>query len=698
MDNFKKILELEEKLTSLRKEVDSLYLEDNESFIVKSRIDSLQNEINLLQKDLNVYKGFKGISNNFESANLKEKEPLRKEPLRKEALSNTHKKLNFEQFLGKNLMGVIASILIFISFIFFSVLVLPYLGENAKMILMFITSFVFLFIGMFGLKKNSDNKLFLSLTGCGVGAIFISLFVANIYFKAIREIPLFFALLLWLCLTFYLSKYKSVLFQIIGNVGLFILVIFSLFMSFPNYNYPLLISLFILIAEVGFIFTFMRDNSNFSVVFEVISINFITFIFFIVTTIKLKFVDIDSFTFKNFYFIVLFVIWGISFILPFIKKYIKDSSFVLLNIINLIMGICLGKNILNYNAFVLFLVINIVSLFFVNNDNRPLKTRKIVSFIYLILWGIGISFASKIESSYINIIVVLLSFIVSGVLFYIGRTKKEFKEYSTGLLFEIILLNLFGACVVEKDALFSISYILLLLIIFSFISFDILRNKLEEESRIKSIYYVLSFLVLFSVCKNLNLIFDSSNIAIYIFFSLALLLQIFYKKILFINDSLILKTSLSINACCMGTLLTLTLSGKYSLLFLIPMSIAFFSLNVFNLLRSFGHKSAIYISIKYTLLLITTLYSLDSISSLYSIGFLIFAIIAIVIGFRNSIKEFRIYGLILSLFSIVKLILIDISYDNPILRALSFFVCGILCFVISFIYNKLEKKYFDKTN
>lgn len=75
-----------------------------------------------------------------------------------------------------------------------------------------------------------------------------------------------------------------------------------------------------------------------------------------------------------------------------------------------------------------------------------------------------------------------------------------------------------------------------------------------------------------------------------------------------------------------------------------------------------------------------------------SIASIIFAIISIYYGFIANYKYLRIFGLILSIFSVIKLILIDISYDDTIWRALSFFICGILCFVISVIYNKIDKK------
>lgn len=40
--------------------------------------------------------------------------------------------------------------------------------------------------------------------------------------------------------------------------------------------------------------------------------------------------------------------------------------------------------------------------------------------------------------------------------------------------------------------------------------------------------------------------------------------------------------------------------------------------------------------------------------------------------------------------SVFKLIMIDIKYDSTLENAVSFFVCGLLCFVISFLYNRID--------
>ena len=46
--------------------------------------------------------------------------------------------------------------------------------------------------------------------------------------------------------------------------------------------------------------------------------------------------------------------------------------------------------------------------------------------------------------------------------------------------------------------------------------------------------------------------------------------------------------------------------------------------------------------------------------------------------------------------AVIKLVLLDISYENNLYRPLGFFIAGVLCFGISFIYSKLEKQVVDK--
>ena len=68
------------------------------------------------------------------------------------------------------------------------------------------------------------------------------------------------------------------------------------------------------------------------------------------------------------------------------------------------------------------------------------------------------------------------------------------------------------------------------------------------------------------------------------------------------------------------------------------------------------------------------------VSSLFIIG-----------GFMMKKKGMRLFGLIIILMSIIKMILIDISETRSLIRVIAFIFGGIICFGISYVYNRLEK-------
>ena len=124
-----------------------------------------------------------------------------------------------------------------------------------------------------------------------------------------------------------------------------------------------------------------------------------------------------------------------------------------------------------------------------------------------------------------------------------------------------------------------------------------------------------------------------------------------------------------------------------------------FAANVKTVLQRFNCKwSSIYVGTKIFVFICVILGSFNAPDYWFSIVALLFAIAFIVIGFfvelrlEKPFKTLRIYGLIISLISIVKLLVLDIYYDNVISLAVSFFISGLLCFAISFIYNWVDKK------
>ncbi|HPF29398.1 MAG TPA: DUF2339 domain-containing protein, partial [Lachnospiraceae bacterium] len=132
-----------------------------------------------------------------------------------------------EHMVGNNIMGILASILIFIGLILVATVAYDSLSDVARMVGCFIVSILILGCGLWGMKKNR-NAFFISLAGCGTGAVYISFFLTYAVFGIFNEIVLYILLALWSVAVFFLDGKKSVLFKLIGQLGLLISLLFGI--------------------------------------------------------------------------------------------------------------------------------------------------------------------------------------------------------------------------------------------------------------------------------------------------------------------------------------------------------------------------------------------------------------------------------------------------------------------------------------
>ena len=138
------------------------------------------------------------------------------------AKASAIKKGNLETAIGKNVIGILASILFFIAFIVFGTFIYKNLGNMGKSILLFGGSFLITGIGLL-LQKKLKNAFSLSVMGCGMGCFYITLIINTIYFEFLTELGLYSLLLIWLLGMSLLSKkYESTLLRIIGQCGLYL--------------------------------------------------------------------------------------------------------------------------------------------------------------------------------------------------------------------------------------------------------------------------------------------------------------------------------------------------------------------------------------------------------------------------------------------------------------------------------------------
>lgn len=84
--------------------------------------------------------------------------------------------------------------------------------------------------------------------------------------------------------------------------------------------------------------------------------------------------------------------------------------------------------------------------------------------------------------------------------------------------------------------------------------------------------------------------------------------------------------------------------------------------------------------------------NLFTIVYIFSIASMITALVCIAVGFIAKAKGLRIYGLIVVMLCVIKLVTIDISGADSMARVAAFVIGGIVCFIISGIYNKVESR------
>lgn len=144
----------------------------------------------------------------------------------------SRKKTSMESWFGSHVLNIIASLLVFIGLIFLGTLVYEYLSNLVKIIAMYLISGGIIALGTMFTKKNR-SYFSVGLTGCGCGALFISILLTHIYFHAISDITAFSLLTVWTGFTLFISKkIDSTHLSITAHMGMALSVCFAFSLGF----------------------------------------------------------------------------------------------------------------------------------------------------------------------------------------------------------------------------------------------------------------------------------------------------------------------------------------------------------------------------------------------------------------------------------------------------------------------------------
>ena len=169
-------------------------------------------------------------------------------------------KKDMERTIGRQIMGIAASVLIFIGITLFAMLIIPNLTDSIKMAAMFVFSFALTAVGITMMVRKKGGDFGVILSACGMGSVYISLYVTAVYFKSLDDIPLYILLLLWIIFICVLSRYGSYLFHLIGVIGIVVSVFFSFhILEIGEPSKTIFLTAYFIIGSVAFLISSKRE-------------------------------------------------------------------------------------------------------------------------------------------------------------------------------------------------------------------------------------------------------------------------------------------------------------------------------------------------------------------------------------------------------------------------------------------------------
>lgn len=594
------------------------------------------------------------------------------------------KMFDIERFIGKSWMGIMASVLIFISIILFAVTLLPYLTDTIKMCIMYAVSIAFVIVGLV-LFKKVGKIFYMILSACGMGALYISMLFSNIYFKAIGDVTLYIFILTWAVGIAIVAKNNIRTFSIVGNVGIVIAVLLGTVKCISaedSMKFTVLLLFFVLSAVIyGIInnrFYFSNIISNMVGMMILAggyialdAANVVLFSLLLVSCIaQLIYLTYKQIrTYFVFHLLHLWGILGLVWSLIYLNEaWMNQFEFRLNDYVF---------------AFIIY-AISIVSIVFMEFFHRVLKeidhyhSKDIIQIVDM---GTIIIALLRLD---INSICFLI--LVPVVFLVISFFKKDEKFTIAAVV--ALVLSVFG-----NDSI--VAGIMIFVIAAGIVA---MKQKAEDEA---SDYFraVAGVIMRISLVQFVYEIYDTlkwnESVCVTLILFFILVIDLTFKYVLSHGkkDKAIVVVSDVSGILCALVVTAKLLWADEGLIYYITVLVgcAIFMNNVVSYIKSRQVWKQVYAMIKVSCYLVIILASLEQVSIALSIVFFIVAILWVLLGFRIDAKAVRLYGLVTSLISIAKLILIDIQYNSSLGKALGFFVCGILAFVISFIYNRFEK-------
>jgi len=698
MDNMKnRIDEIELRLQILEKEIQILRNEQKKE-IPKDIIladegltnNAISQDKSKLEKELN--EKMKEVK--FSDRILTEKSFIEEEIKSKQSLKKSE---DNESLVGKYLVGALASLLIFIAATSFVAMVWNKISPEIKLSVVGISGLVLTVYGFKMTLKKPSNVSSIIL-GTGIGLVYIAAVSASLVFLLISHEVSALLCVLWTLIILFSYKFTKLYFTIIiASIGSFINLCFEL-------NYVDSIQdIMLIIIHTSFVTVMLLYMSNFlDKTRNTISIFFAFFNFALI-------------------FLVIFFTWNfeyslalttVTIILMLISNWMyrlanKENThhtYIILTIISTLFlyldishRFSYAVNLTSLQVALAFFIVMLIQVI-INHAIYPQIEKTLTMFYAFPLYLVLVSINGDIfDFRGMGALAIMVLFILRKKI-----TKKAI------VVSYIILFVFFDFCLSYGQ---NILYALLFMIGNLILMFYILNEEKMENLVYKNIAVSILLLSYFKIsgiiCHLVGLKDENYEIQDFIAYMMNVITVIFVYKIAYLkskdeNKPPLYKHlglyvfSILLYFFGIGEMFQMNSAGFRFIITLATLVVSLFQSHlILNDYKEIPTDVGIWIVAKYLIFAWLTLraYSelpIESVS--YSVVGLLLAIVAIYAGFRRNIKIIRQFGLCITMLMVAKFIFVDLHGENSITRVIAFAIGGILCFIISIIYNRLSKE------
>lgn len=604
-------------------------------------------------------------------------------------------KKDFEKTFGEAILPICASVLIFISFIFFAAIVLPYLNNTVKMVLMYVVSAAIALTGGVLLLRDSKNKGFVALTGCGMGALYLSLMLSNIYFRAMGEAALYIGLLLWTVAVCVMSKLRSNSFLIIGQIGVNLSVLLGVYLCTETEDAAklLFLTVYTLAAQAVFYISHLQREYNRNIANH---IGWCVGLLLLACGVNEPYLKgtLPGGAAAALLLLALGALIVLS--IGFFRTDEKKS--VAFGILNTLYVWAVYALVAYHFAPVEFFMAVIAALALVALELRMPGERhagktifQCALFFQIFLAWTGVDFLKEYVS---------VSLLAAVCLFY-GFYRKNVMYKIAGFVYLILL------AIVSMNGFAQLFWCLALaaggaMLLRAF------RDQYRTWMKVTG-YLLFAVVLLEALCRMLS---DSpwdtrgQNLLI---FSVMAAVNIVMAKVPVLRRNLssgeeeqgvriatgVVQILFTLYCC---VCIFLVEGPGYRLWAVLLGAVLVCTNSVSLVIKEKSEVLSVYAGIKLLVFVMVVLGAYHTPGFLISLAGLVFAAACIIFGFATGrllgkdLKGIRIYGLAVVMLCIVKLLLFDIHFDNLLFRAAGLFVSGVLCFGISIIYHLVDKR------